>query len=653
MKRISGLINLDHKISKRISISTGLNISNVNQLSPNGGSGSWDNPIFASKILRPFQLAYNDDGTLNSSSTGNLGYTAHDNVLYIAENDKHILSQSKILGNTSLNWNIWDQLNYTSYVSVDYNALEETQYFNPILGSGMNSKGADSEYYTRYFNWLTRNQLDYRFNIPNIRASYITAAIGYEAQESQQYNLSASGTGFPLTQPTLIALSNAATPTTASASNSGYSFTSIYSRVSANFKNKYSLNGSFRRDGSSVFGVNNRYGSFWSVGGAWNIDEESFFKNQKVFSSAKLRASYGTTGNAKGISNYAALALASYGSNYTTGNGQNYNVVGNPDLSWEKQKKFDIGTDFGLFNNRLTITAEYYRNNIDGLVQSVSLSKTTGFSSVSYANSGAMENRGFELALKGEVIKSKNFSWTSNFNIAFNHNEVTKLGNASGANENYYLDKGYDYYTYYTRLYAGVDPANGTALWYTDGTKTATTTDYTAALRVPYKSASPKYFGGFSNTFNFKGISLSADLYYNLGNYIVDGWSTRFSDGAYYTFNKYQYEYWNRWTTPGQITDVPKYIAGGGTQSNSNSFSSRFIYDGSFIKLKNLTLGYDLLKISILKKKLLSFSKLYIYGRGTNLWTKTFDSRLPFDPESGNVTVPQSKTFTLGINVGL
>lgn len=652
MRRVSGLININQKISKRVSFTTGINASNVFQLAPVGSTGSWSNPVFASSILRPFQLAYNPDGSLNSSSTGNLGFVAHYNPLYIAANDKHTLSQTKALANTSITWNIADQLKFTSYASLDYNVLEESQFNNPILGEGQSSNGAASDAYNRYFNWLSRNQLDYRYYLTNEKDFYIDAAVGYEAQKSKRYEVRASGTGFPLTQTSLNALANAATATVATATTSTYSFTSVYARAGINYKNLYSLSGSFRRDGSSVFGLNNQYGDFYSIGGALNIDEYDFFHKQHALSSAKLRASYGTTGNAQGIGYYDAQPLAYYGSNYTTGNGQNYSSVGNEDLGWEKQKKLNIGFDIGFFNDRLTFTADVYKNDIFDLIQAVSVSRTTGFSSVPYANSGSIQNKGLELAVRGVPVKLEDFTWTSNFNIAFNRNKVTDVGgNATGINGNYYFSKGYDYNTYYTRIYASVDPANGNALWYTDGTRTVTTTDYNQAQRSPYKSSAPKYFGGFNNTFNYKGITLTADVYYNFGNYIMDGWSTRFYDGAYYTFNKYQREFTNRWTTPGQVTDVPKYVAGGGTQSNSQAFSSRFLYKGDFIRLKNVSLGYDLKKLGSLKN-LRTFSKLYIYGRATNLLTKTFDEQLPYDPESGTVTIPIYRTFTLGINVG-
>ncbi|MDR1936872.1 MAG: SusC/RagA family TonB-linked outer membrane protein [Tannerellaceae bacterium] len=652
MRRVTGLINVDQKISERFSFSAGLNVSNVFQHAPDGGTGSWANPIFAGRILRPFQMAYNEDGTWNTNSSDPLGYTAHKNVLYLAEHDVRTLNTVKGLGNASLKWNIWDKLNYTSYVSIDYNNLEEYRYENPVLGDAMNVGGRVNQYYTRYFNWLTRNQLDYRYNyLGSEDVSNIAAVVGYEAQASSQLNLNGTGTGFP-SKPTPPVLSNAAVITSAGSNTSEYAFVSFYSRLNANYKNRYSASASFRRDGSSVFGMNNRYGNFWSVGANWNLEQEAFFRDQTVLSSARLHTSYGTTGNAQGISNYAAKPLAAYGSNYTTGNGQNYSTIGNLDLTWEKQQKFDVGAELGFFDNRLLFVPDFYINNVVGLIQSLPLSRTTGFSSVSYANVGNMQNKGVEFSLKSENIRSKDFSWTSNFNIAFNRNQITDLAKSEGgANGNYYLEEGYDYYTYYVRLYAGANPDNGEALWYTDATKTETTNRYNDAERVPYKSASPKYYGGFSNTFEYKGIRLGVEIYFNIGNYVVDSWSTRFYDGEYFAFNKYQREYWKRWTTPGQVTDVPKYIYGGGSQAQSNDFSSRFLYDGSFIRLKNISLGYDLTKLA--RHFIPKVGKVSLLGRAGNLFTKTFDEKLPFDPESGNVTIPIYRTYSIALNVEL
>lgn len=655
LRRISGLLNIDHTISKSFSTSTGINVSNIQQNTPLQGSAYYSSALASSYFLRPFQLAYNADGSINSSIVGNGNFpsSGNSNPLYIAAHDKRGLAQTRILANETIKWNIWDQLKYTAYASADVQSLEETTFLNPTMGDGYSSQGSGGSYYTRYFNWIARNQLDYRYNIPHIEDFYVDATLGYEAQRSTNYYNTATATGYPATQPLLTAVGNAATPTAASELTSNYTFASLYGRANVNYKNRYSLSGSIRREGSSRFGITNQYGTFYSVGGAWSIDQEAFFKAQHVLTTAKLRASYGTTGNANALSNYQWRPTAGYGTNYVS-NGQNYNNIGNSNLTWESSKKLDIGTDLGFFNDRLGFTFDYYNNKIDGLIQTVNIPRELGFTTQAQ-NIGAMQNKGVEFTVKGNPIRSKDFNWNVSFNIAHNVNKMTKLSAADAANGNYWLAKGYDYYTYYTRLWAGVDPANGNPQWYTDASKTTTTTNYNSAARVPYKQADPKITSGFSNTFNYKGIILSADFYGSFGNRIGDTWSYYLNDGTYIAgANKYS-SILNRWTTPGQITDVPKVVAGGGVSSYSSNYSSRFLYYGDYIRLKNLSLGYDFKSIDFLKNH--GISKLYLYVRGTNIMTKTYDKRLPFDPEvpvTGFNTedIPQVRTFTVGLNVG-
>jgi TonB-linked SusC/RagA family outer membrane protein len=655
LTRVTGLLNIDHNISKRISLSTNLNVSNVNQNIPADGGG-FVSPVLAAYFLRPFQLAYNADGSFNTSNSGNTNFPNIYNPVYMAGHDIRYNSQTRALGSEQLKWEIIDNLKFTTYGSIDYDVLEEQIFNNPIMGDGRTSGGRGYDYYTRTYNWLLRNQLDYRYNVKGVEDFYVDVTAGYEAQRYNQYYISANSNGYPATQPLLTASANAATPILGNSSFNNYTYDSFYSRGTINFKNRYSVTGSYRVDGSSVFGTAHQYGNFYSIGGAWNIDQEAFFRGQSILSSAKIRSSYGTNGNSQGLNFYGWRPTAGYGINYAGNNGQNYNTVGNPDLTWEGAQKFDVGFDFGFFNDRLTFNVDYYRNKVNKLIQAAPISLTTGFPSVT-ENVGAMLNKGIEFAVKGYAIKSADFNWVTSFNISHNANTVTALVNhAPYINGDFQVKEGLDFYTYYTRLYAGVDPANGNALWFTDGTRTATTSTYSAAQRVNIGQADPKIFGGFNNTFSYKGITLSGDLYYNFGNRINDSWAFYLMDGTNYSFNKYQYDYLHRWTTPGQITDVPKYVAGGVNGGSSSNYSTRFIYYGDYIRLKNLTVGYDFKKISFLKS--IGVSKLYLYGRGTNLWTKTYDKRLPFDPEVGvtgvsNLEVPQVRTYTIGLNVGL
>ncbi|MEC5143430.1 SusC/RagA family TonB-linked outer membrane protein [Chitinophaga sp. 212800010-3] len=650
-KRISGLINFDQQINKRIQLSAGVNVSNVDQNTPYSTQYS-GNPTYAARILRPYQLAYNDDGSINSSITGNTNFPGVYNPLWIAKYDSKRLSETRMLGNTRLKWNIWDKLTYTSYFSIDYNLLEETVYLNPTMGDGVSAGGTSKNYYSRYFNWLTRNQLDYRYDIPGYDNFYVTASVGYEAQKSRKYLLAAVGSGFPSAHQDLTALSNAANAVGAYGQFSNYAFTSLYSSAGINFRNKYALNGSYRRDGSSRFPTNNRHAGFYSIGATWNIHEEAFFDQQHILSSAKLRSSYGTTGNAN-LGNYDWLPQVNYSSSYSYAgyNGSQYSIVGNTDLRWETSKKFDAGADIGFANDRFIFTVDYYYNNINGLIRAVATSLTTGFGGVSQ-NIGAMVNKGWEFTVKGDVLKHRNFNWYSNFNLAMNKNVITSLPKGTiERNDMFYLKEGYSFNNYYLKEFAGVDPQTGSPLYYTDGTHGATTTDISkAAYVVLNRQSVPKYVGGFSNVFTYKGISLGIDFNYNLGYWVYGASDIYFTSGAYYTYNKYQYIYDRRWTTPGQVTDVPKY-----SLTTDNSTSTFRLYRGDHIRLQNVSLGYDFKDIPLAKR--LGVTKLNVYARATNLWLKTFDDRLPFDPEvnySGYdyQNMLKYKTFTLGVNVG-
>jgi TonB-linked SusC/RagA family outer membrane protein len=654
LKRISGLFNFDHEISKRFQLTAGINFSNVGQNTPYGTQFS-GSPTWASRVLRPFQRAYNDDGSINTSIVGNTNFPGIYNPLWIAGNDKKYLSQTRILGNTKLKWNIWDKLNYTSYFSIDYNTLEETLFLNAVMGDGAGLKGRSKNYYTRYFNWLARNQVDYRYDINGDKDFYVTAALGYEAQRSKEYLLAADGFGFPSAQSELTALTNAATPNGAFGQYSNYAFNSLYALADVNFKNKYAFSASVRRDGSSRFPTKNQGAYFYSVGGTWNVHQEDFFQKQHVMSSLKLRSSYGTTGNAS-MSNYSWVPQVGYSSAYSYAGytGQQYSASGNIDLRWETSKKFDAGIDIGFVDDRFMLTVDYYYNNIDGLIRNVPTSLTTGFSAVG-KNIGAMVNKGWEFTLKGDLLRVNDFKWYTNLNAAFNKNEITRLpANTPLQNGSFYLKEGYGFNTYYMKEFVGVGPQNGDALFYADENRTTTTNKIAdAKLILQDKQAIPKVTGGFNNTFSYKGVSLSVDVNYNLGYWVTSAADIYFTNASQYLFNKYQYVFDNRWTTVGQITNVPKFAT---NAANDPSTSTYRLYRGDHIRLRNVSLGYDLKHVSLFKQ--LGLSKVFVYGRATNLGTITFDKRLPIDPEVGysgfdDQDMLQYRTFTFGINVGL
>jgi hypothetical protein len=277
------------------------------------------------------------------------------------------------------------------------------------------------------------------------------------------------------------------------------------------------------------------------------------------------------------------------------------------------------------------------------------LPPSVGFEDI-IQNVGAMKNSGIELQLDATPFRTRDFSWNTSFNMARNKNEITSLPGGEFVDGSFFRKEGLDYQTFYVRQWAGVDPDNGNPLWYVDASKETTTSTYAQAQRQPLGSATPKFFGSFNNTFSFRNFSLDFQLYYNFGNYVRDQWSFYIVDGVDPTENKYEMNL-RRWQKPGDVTDVPRYVYG--LQNNSSSFSTRFLYKGDFVRLRNITVSYRLPKTVLDRLKI---GSALFYVRGFNLWTKTFDDRLTVDPETGitsidNLTIPISKTVTVGLNL--
>ena len=255
------------------------------------------------------------------------------------------LGNTKLLGAVNGDYNIIKGLRFSTRLGLDYFSLEEPSYFNPYFGDFVTEGGKFTNYYTRVFNWVWTNTLDYQRDIDKQGNLSADLKVGYEAQRSNEYDISADGNGVP--QLTTLPLPPTSNPDLANASGSDYSFSSLFSNLQLNFRNKIIVSGSLRSDGSSRFGSNNRYGTFWSVGAAWNIDKEDFLANWSFISALKLRASYGTNGNAN-IGNYSSRALYGFGADYNKIPGSGPSSVGNTNLTWEQNKPFDVGLELGI-----------------------------------------------------------------------------------------------------------------------------------------------------------------------------------------------------------------------------------------------------------------------------------------------------------------
>ena len=453
LKRNNVNFRITNKATDKLTIGLNLNAGNVSQRAPLAG-GAFGNPLLSTYFLLPTYSAYKPDGTYNYILNGGLH-----NTVALSEMDKRFLRQSSIRGSVNGEYKILDNLKFRSVYGIDYNALEEDQYNNPLHGDGLASNGRAFSYYTRYFNYVWTNTLDLQQNITRNGDLSSSTQIGYEAQKSAGYFSSLQAQQFPpslsLTYP-----ASGASPTTASATISDYTFESQFASTNLNYKNRFVLSGSFRRDGSSRFSAKNRYGNFWALGATWNIDREDFMANNRIFDQLKLRGSYGVNGNA-GIGNYDAPALYGFGFNYNQLPGSAPTNVGDENLTWELNKPMNIGLDFSVLKNRVNVTIDYYIRKSENLLLSVPLSNTSGFGSAT-RNIGSMENKGLELSLNIVPIQTKDLRWDLDFNFSNNKNTITSLPNkADILSGNFIIRQGESLNTFFLREWAGVDRSTG------------------------------------------------------------------------------------------------------------------------------------------------------------------------------------------------
>ncbi len=662
-RRYNGAFSITHKPNDRITFMAGINGS-FSTLSQPKSSGDYSNPVSSLFFLQPWYSPYNEDGSVKYNDPGGqfTNSSGNFNPLAVAALDNSSAKTINFRGYVSGEAKLTDNLRLTSRYSAEYFDINENAYLNPLYGEGFALGGGAYADYKRVFDWTWSNYLDYRGNVNKAKDIYFEVKAGFEAQRTQIYLLNASGQNFPKVLA-LHYLASAATPTLANSLPTEQTTNSLFSVADFNYKDRYVISGSYRRDGSSVFGSKNRWGNFYSAGASWNVNEEGFLKNSNLISLLKLRGSYGESGNSSDFGFYSALPT--YGAGYNPATGLSYNYgpypgtafsnVGNPNLTWEKNKIFNIGLDFGLWTNRFTGTVEYYNRITSNLLLYVPFSLTAGVAGQNQ-NVGAMRNKGIEISLGGKPLVIKNFTWEISANFAHNTNKVEKLYRGTPIlNGRFQITEGHDVQEYYTRIWAGVDPANGEPLWYTDATHSKKTSDISqVALSLTGKSASPKYFGSVTNTFTYNGISLLAQFNYNYGNYVYDQWASyTASEGAYVGNTNQLTMELTSWKKPGDITNVPQIIYGG----NNNSFrgSTRYLYKGDYVRLRNLQVGYSLPK-SLLQRAFIASASIYV--RGTNLFVFGHDKNIPFDPEQGitgiadfNVFMP--KTLTVGLNLGL
>lgn len=506
---------------------------------------------------------------------------------------------------------------FKSKLASNYNTLNDQTYILPqsalgiILGlaTGQKTDQGNQDFIYSFVNtenWVQSFNEKHNLNV----------LVGQEFTKNKFYSYLLTGRVFPTAS--VSTLDNSGTPITTTSFRTDYSLISYFSNLSYDFNRKYFLNLSGRSDGSSRFGKNNRNANFWSVGAAWDIVKESFFKVNAI-NNLKIKGSVGTAGNFN-IGNYTSLGTYRLTDKYNDLPVAVPNQLPNPDLTWETNRNYDLGLDFGLFNNRITGTFDYYKRKTDKLLFAVNVSGTTGFSSYQ-GNVGTVQNKGFEILLAGDVIRKKDFVWNVSVNYTNNDNKVLSLykddqpaANTSGLA---YLKAGEPIFAYKIVKWGGVDPATGKQLFIKlDGT-TSTTYSGSDIQYLDGKSPNVKYYGSINSAVSFKGFDAAIQFYYSGGNYIFNlQWQQAANDGFKKQYPQYT-EASNYWKKPGDNVIYPNPLD---ASQNILQTTDKYLQKGDYISLRDLTIGYNL------KPKIASsiyLKGLRFYVQGTNLWIGT------------------------------
>ena len=642
MERFTGRVDASNKYKK---VEFGMNASfswTKNVHLPEGKF--YGSAIYASKVnLTPSTPIYNEDGTYASGYRENNGY----NPILEAEVNDYYARTVRAMGTAKIAYNVWDNLKVSSVFTVDYSLTKDFFFQSPDGRDGATYQGRGRMQMTDRIRYTSQNNLTYSKTFGKHSVSAVTA---FEVMKYDYEDLYAAKKTYG--QDINTSLGNAADPIDADQKLQEDALMSYVASVNYSYDDKYYASFSFRRDGSSRLSPDTRWGNFWSLSASWRLSQERFMQPLKsVLSDLKLRASYGVNGN-------LPSSYYGYQSTYTTGafySGKPSpweSTLGNEELTWEKNYALNLGLDIGLFS-RVNVSLDWYTRTTKDLLMSKQLNSISGFSSL-LTNVGQMRNTGVELEVRSNNIKTKDFSWTTAFNLSHNKNKILKLADLPWFVDGRYVCKeGYPFNTIYLREYAGVGPETGSALYYDNqqdenGNYTKNkVTDPGQASPIPLKDITPTISGGFMNTFNYKFIDLSFNLSYSFGGYSYDNASYILQDDGYSVISNKSTEQRRRWQKPGDITDVPRFVYGNKKGGNYNS--SRAIHSTDHIRLKSLILGLNAPKAWLQK---LGIGNARIYFSGTNLLTwAAYDQ---YDPEMSGVVgfyTPPLKTYAFGLEL--
>jgi TonB-dependent starch-binding outer membrane protein SusC len=647
LDRMNGRLNFNHTFSDKFRFGANIGISRI----VNDRIGS-DNNTFAPltsaflqlPTVKPFDAAGNYVNT---------GFIT--NVLALEALGTNQLVTNRTYANTYFKLDVLPGLFVQSDWGIDLIDIQETTRqanVNTPGGLASNRLSDDNK-------WLTTNTLNFDRQFGDLA---LGAVAGFSFETALYDFTFVEGRNF--SSDALRNVSSAATPTSTQNNRSQWALNSQFVRTNLRYKDRYIVEGSVRRDGSSRFGSENRYGTFWAVSGGWVVSEEKFMKSLGFLNQLKLTASYGLNGNDR-IGDFPSLGLFGSGvaSDYSGGAGLRPTQIANPDLKWETTTQLDLGVSIAVLNNRVSLDVNYYQKKTSDLLLDIPLPLLNGFASIT-RNAGEMENRGVDITLNTVNVKTKKFEWKTNFNIGFLKNEVLSLPDATKDLDNRQfvgtaLQRaivGHSISTFFMVPYKGINPDNGNAEWIARNGSIINTVSPNERQIVG--DAIPDFTGGFSNTINYNGFDFNVFFNFTYGNSIYLGDLT-FTENPIGGFN-YARRVADYWTESNRDAAFP--AATSATRNVFSQSSTLHLLDGSFIRLRNISLGYTL-KGSQLKTK--AFQNVRLYVMGQNLWTlraEGWEGRGQ-DPEiadAGNsnlrqgqsfFTPPQAKMITGGLNI--
>ena len=652
-KRGTGRLNMTSKLTDKFTIRPVVSLAVQESFGSIANGNFVNGPFQGSFVAQPGSPIYDSLGNFSPYPINGTGHNFSYNIIQGVDQELRKGLSVQTISSLQAEYQILPQLSAIAYVGIDYiNTRDDNN--RPSTIPAFSSYGGSATAVNRRETNLNSNvNLNYSQTFNDLHA--VGATFGYEYKYLSVDRFVATGRGFA--NPSFRYLDEAATPFSVGGSFTDFARQGVFGRVDYSYNNKYSLNATLRRDGSSRFGENNRYGTFYAIGAAWSIIDEAFMDNVGFLQNLKLRGSYGKVGNSEGIGNFTAQPQVGVVNQYRGVGGSAFTVLQNDLLSWEEATMINVGLDFGIFNSRINGAIDVWKENTGNQLFSIPLVADTGFEFVQ-GNAGEVLNEGIDFELSSVNFDKKGFRWTSTFNLSLQRNELLSLPNGEERIGNT-LIVGEPISFYYLVPYAGVNPANGRPM-YRDANENLTYLPTIDDQRVT-GSPIPTYFGGFNNSVSFKGFY--ADVFFQwegghdafLGDFFNLAASGGFNDNQLVS----QLDYWKQ---PGDITSVPRPIEGGNdfgiNQQSPNGLSTtRYQQDASYVRLKQVQIGYQVPSNFTNK---VGFDRFEIWAQALNLatWTK-FEG---IDPEvvssnSSNGTstfgnFPNGRQFTLGVSLG-